>query len=147
MKAVFAYTPIMSTKNNMMVSSRPLCILFIQTSISAETWIVTEYRTNSWYTSFLPHLSSDASHPTEVVAMSSLPTPTDVTDVFSLSRDRCLRRWTAAKGYRQEIALPAPLGMSTSNEKGSNLLPNGPQKLLQVYSARLQENAVDDQAV
>lgn len=80
----------------------------------------------------MPALPTGLPQSSDVVCLASLPPPTDITDVFSFSRDRVLRHWTVSKGCRAEITL-SHAGPSTG-EKFSTLLESGPQKLLQVYS-------------
>lgn len=55
-------------------------------------------------------------------------------DVFSLSRDRVLRRWTAAKGCRTELSLSTGGLFSGGGEKPVTLLDARPQKLLQAFT-------------
>lgn len=97
----------------------------------AEQWSETEYRMNNWYSALLPVLSSSAEHPNEVLSFASVPQPSDITDLFTLSRDRILRCWSPNKGCRSEVSLP-PLN---GNIEGTSLLEGRPQKLLQAYDS------------
>lgn len=61
--------------------------------------------------------------------MASAQFPTDVPDIFTLSRDLVLRRWGGTKGCRAEISLRSS---DSDEEVLLQLLDSRPQKLLQV---------------
>lgn len=84
---------------------------------------------SNWYSSLLPVLSSATDQPNEIISFSSVPPPTDSMDLFTLSRDRILRRWNSSKGCRAELALPA----SNSSVDGIALLDGHPQNLLRAF--------------
>ena len=73
--------------------------------------------------------------------MASHPQPTDIGHVWTLSRDRTLRLWTARSGCTSAKLLPSLVssgrepspGTSTSSSKPSVLLDQAPQKLITVY--------------
>ena len=91
-----------------------------------ELWLEIEYRLNNWYSTLLPVLSHSHSPPTEIVSFAAIPPPTDVPDLFTLSRDRTLRRWSA-KGFHSEYS---GLDDAQGNEI---LLEARPQKLLYAF--------------
>ncbi|EJD01293.1 uncharacterized protein FOMMEDRAFT_158427 [Fomitiporia mediterranea MF3/22] len=95
-------------------------------------WTETEWRSSSWYSALFPAIAAGHDSPGAIVSMASAPSPTDISDLFSVSRDRILRRWTVAKGCRTEIALDAP---KSGSEAPTSLLDMHPQKLLQVIRA------------
>ncbi|KAI5124761.1 hypothetical protein M0805_005395 [Coniferiporia weirii] len=96
-----------------------------------EQWSETEWKLSNWYSSLLPALSSGHEHPEEIVSMTSARPPTDTPDLFTISRDHVLRRWTVAKGCRAEIAL----GSGEDGGVSTSLLDCRPQKLLQVQKS------------
>jgi len=73
--------------------------------------------------------------------MASHPQPTDIGHVWTLSRDRTLRLWTARSGCTSAKALPSvpspgrelSPGMATSSGKPGILLDPLPQKLITIY--------------
>ena len=89
-------------------------------------------------TSFLHQGSTDGSH---IIAAASHPQPTDIGHVWTLSRDRTLRLWTARSGCTSARLLPSLAssgrelspGTSTLTNKPSTLLDPVPQKLITVY--------------
>ncbi|KAI0245682.1 nucleoporin Nup120/160-domain-containing protein [Lactifluus subvellereus] len=89
-------------------------------------------------TSFLHQGSTDGSH---IIATASHPQPTDIGHVWTLSRDRTLRLWTARSGCTSARLLPSLAssgrelspGTSTSTNKPGILLDPVPQKLITVY--------------
>ncbi|THH12327.1 hypothetical protein EW145_g80 [Phellinidium pouzarii] len=92
-------------------------------------WSETEWKLSNWYSALLPVISTSHEHPGEIVSMASAHTPTDMSDLFTVSRDRVLRRWTVAKGCRAEISL------NVGGDDGvAPLLDKRPQKLLQVLT-------------
>lgn len=93
-------------------------------------WIETEWKSLNWYSALMPAIGTSRDYPEEIICMSSAPSPTDLTDLFSVSRDRVLRRWTIAKGCRSEVVLDA----SNDADETSSLLDSHPQKLLQVFT-------------
>ncbi|KAJ3536697.1 hypothetical protein NM688_g6802 [Phlebia brevispora] len=84
----------------------------------------------------------------ELVCIACHPQPTDIGHIWTLSRDRTLRLWTAAGGCVSAKTLaptstgravtPAP--GSTSVVKPSVLLYPGPQNLLRVFTPAGQDN-------
>ncbi|KAL5508105.1 hypothetical protein ACEPAH_5723 [Sanghuangporus vaninii] len=93
-------------------------------------WIETEWKSINWYSAFIPAIGTSRDYPEEIVSMSSAPSPTDLSDLFSISRDRVLRRWTVAKGCRSELVLDT----SRAADDTSSLLDPHPQKLLRVLT-------------
>ena len=73
--------------------------------------------------------------------MASHPQPTDIGHVWTLSRDRTLRLWTARSGCTSAKVLPSvpspgrelSPGMATSSSKPGILLDPSPQKLITIY--------------
>ena len=89
-------------------------------------------------TSFLHQGATDGSH---IIAAASHPQPTDIGHVWTLSRDRTLRLWTARSGCTSAKLLPSVASpgrepspsTSTSSSKPSVLLDPAPQKLITIY--------------
>ncbi|KZT74501.1 hypothetical protein DAEQUDRAFT_195531 [Daedalea quercina L-15889] len=78
----------------------------------------------------------------QIVAVTSIPPPTDVGQVWTLSRDRVLRVWTATNGSAHQTTLPAvPPGKFVTPDSGSTqastkpsiLLPPDPQRLIRAF--------------
>ncbi|EPQ59509.1 hypothetical protein GLOTRDRAFT_71020 [Gloeophyllum trabeum ATCC 11539] len=95
-------------------------------------------------TSFIPALSASSSTASQIVAMTSYPQPTDIGHIWTLSRDRTLRVWTAMGGCTSARRLPPVpqvrsttplLESSPAPGKHHALLDAEPQSLLQVFSA------------
>jgi nuclear pore complex protein Nup160 len=88
--------------------------------------------------SFLHQGSADGSH---IISVASHPQPTDIGHVWTLSRDRTLRLWTARSGCTSAKLLPSlpspgrepSPATGTSSSKSSILLESAPQKLITVY--------------
>ncbi|TFK87436.1 hypothetical protein K466DRAFT_663014 [Polyporus arcularius HHB13444] len=78
----------------------------------------------------------------DIISIASHPQPTDIGNIWTLSRDRHLRMWTARGGCVAEHALPstapgrslAASRSSPSPLKPSVLLPPEPQNLLCVFT-------------
>lgn len=95
-------------------------------------------------TSFLPALNAGPSNGSEIVSLATHPWPTDITHVWSLSRDRTLRLWKAKAGCVSAKTLsstgagrastPAP-NASSSGGKHQVLLEPHHRTLLRVFSA------------
>ncbi|OBZ71769.1 hypothetical protein A0H81_08208 [Grifola frondosa] len=73
-------------------------------------------------TSLLPTLHSGPPGASEIISMASHPQPTDIGNIWTLSRDRCLRLWTARGG---EIGKVSSLDAVKSNEVRGGLSPLG----------------------
>ena len=93
--------------------------------------------------SFLPTLASSASNGSEIISMTSHPWPTDVNDVWTLSRDRTLRLWKAKIGCvaskTLSLKIPGqgstpPVQPSGNDSKPRVLLETGQQTLLRVFT-------------
>ena len=76
------------------------------------------------------------------MAVTSFPPPTDVPDIWTLSRDRTLRVWSATGGSATHTTLPAvppgkfvtpDVGSTQASTKPSVLLPPDPQKLIRAF--------------
>lgn len=74
-------------------------------------------------------MASGQQRPGQILSMASAQFPTDVPDIFTLSRDLVLRRWGGTKGCRAEISLRSS---DSDEEVLLQLLDSRPQKLLQV---------------
>ena len=118
-----------------------LVLLLLFSSSTQDHWTENLFHHNTFLaslTSFLHQGSADGSH---IIAAASHPQPTDIGHVWTLSRDRTLRLWTARSGCTSAKLLPSvpspgrePLpSMSTSSNKPSVLLDPAPQKLITVY--------------
>ncbi|KAH9036608.1 nucleoporin Nup120/160-domain-containing protein [Lactarius pseudohatsudake] len=108
---------------------------------TADHWTENLFHHNTFLgslTSFLHQGSADGSH---IIAAASHPQPTDIGHVWTLSRDRTLRLWSARSGCTSAKSLPSlassgrePSPISgTSTSKPSILLDTAPQKLITVY--------------
>ncbi|KAI0356677.1 hypothetical protein OH77DRAFT_1423630 [Trametes cingulata] len=92
--------------------------------------------------SLLPALHSAPPGGSDIISISTHPQPTDIGNVWTLSRDRHLRMWTARGGCVAEYALPstapgrsvAARNASPSPVNPSVLLPPEPQKLISVFT-------------
>src|ERR1700737_3971247 len=87
----------------------------------ADEWTETIFQHSSFLTSltnFLPTLSSGSSSGSEIISMASHPQPTDIGHIWTLSRDRTLRLWTAKSGCVSAKTLPL-----TSLERALSLAP------------------------
>ncbi|KAI0643699.1 nucleoporin Nup120/160-domain-containing protein [Trametes meyenii] len=92
--------------------------------------------------SLLPALHSAPSGGSDIVSLSTHPQPTDIGNVWTLSRDRHLRMWTARGGCVAEYALPSTApgrsvparNPSPSPANPSVLLPLEPQRLICVFT-------------
>ena len=100
--------------------------------------------------SFLPgHQGSDeGSH---VVSICSHPQPTDMGHIWTLSRDRTLRLWTARSGCVSTRTLPSsssngrettPLPGSSTTGKATVFLDPEPQRLLSAFSVKAQSEGL-----
>ncbi|KAH9005802.1 nucleoporin Nup120/160-domain-containing protein [Lactarius hatsudake] len=109
--------------------------------VTADHWTENLFHHNTFLgslTSFLHQGSADGSH---IIAAASHPQPTDIGHVWTLSRDRTLRLWSARSGCTSAKSLPSlassgrePSPISgTSTSKPSILLDTAPQKLITVY--------------
>lgn len=76
------------------------------------------------------------------MAVTSFPPPTDVPDIWTLSRDRTLRVWSATGRPTAQTILPAvpptrfgtpDTGLTQASTKPSVLLPPDPQKLIRAF--------------
>ncbi|KAI0307403.1 nucleoporin Nup120/160-domain-containing protein [Multifurca ochricompacta] len=108
---------------------------------TADHWTESLFHHNTFLgslTSFLHQGSGDGSH---IVATACHPQPTDIGHVWTLSRDRTLRLWTARSGCASAKSLPSSAsscrelspGASTSTNRSNILLDPVPQKLITVY--------------
>ncbi|KAH9853874.1 nucleoporin Nup120/160-domain-containing protein [Lenzites betulinus] len=92
--------------------------------------------------SLLPALHSAPSGGSDIVSISTHPQPTDIGNVWTLSRDRHLRMWTARGGCVAEYALPSTApghsvparNPSPAPANPSVLLPPEPQRLICVFT-------------
>ncbi|KAH8990090.1 nucleoporin Nup120/160-domain-containing protein [Lactarius akahatsu] len=109
--------------------------------VTADHWTENLFHHNTFLgslTSFLHQGSADGSH---IIAAASHPQPTDIGHVWTLSRDRTLRLWSARSGCTSAKSLPSlassgrelsPIS-GTSTSKPNILLDTAPQKLITVY--------------
>ncbi|KDQ64994.1 hypothetical protein JAAARDRAFT_167821 [Jaapia argillacea MUCL 33604] len=110
-----------------------------------DEWTETPFHHGSFFaslTSFLPVLQSGPSPGSQIVSTASYPQPTDVGHIWTLSRDRTLRLWTAKSGCvsaktfsstsQGRASTPLP-DSSSSPTKHMTLLEPEPQNLLKVF--------------
>ncbi|OJT13189.1 Nuclear pore complex protein Nup160 [Trametes pubescens] len=92
--------------------------------------------------SLIPTLHSAPPGGSDIISISTHPQPTDIGNVWTLSRDRHLRMWTARGGCVAECALPptapgrsvAARNASPAPVNPSVLLPPEPQTLICVFT-------------
>ncbi|OCH95867.1 hypothetical protein OBBRIDRAFT_744376 [Obba rivulosa] len=127
-------------------------LLRLETSYVSESSIDDQWKESKYHhqsflnslTSLIPNLHGERPGASEIVSISSLSQPTDIGHVWTMSRSRSLRLWTARGGCVAERSLSAifvgrPVGFasgsSPSATKTATLLPADPQKLLTVFTA------------
>ncbi|KAK0206120.1 nucleoporin Nup120/160-domain-containing protein [Desarmillaria ectypa] len=101
-------------------------------------------------TSFLPALSTGPSHAAEIISIATLPWPTDIGSVWSISRDRVVRFWKPKVGCVALKALPALPGREVTpspgpSAKGGNnntLLESGRRNFLRAFSVDSDDDRV-----
>ncbi|KAK0467905.1 nucleoporin Nup120/160-domain-containing protein [Desarmillaria tabescens] len=100
-------------------------------------------------TSFLPAISTGPSHAAEIISIATLPWPTDIGSVWSISRDRVVRFWKPKVGCVASKALPALPGRDVAPSPGpsanggnSALLESGRQNFLRAISADSDDDRV-----
>ncbi|PPR02464.1 hypothetical protein CVT24_002013 [Panaeolus cyanescens] len=89
----------------------------------------------SSFTAFLP-LHSGIPNASDIIALASHPWPTDIASIWTLSRDRVLRKWKAKLGCVASKSLPATPNNqeSSSSMNNSFLLDPAYQNLIRVFS-------------
>lgn len=129
-----------------MVRIANFCPLKIIDSMNyPDQWTETVFQQSSFFSSFTNLLSSGSTDGSEIISIASHPQPTDIGHVWTLSRDRTLRLWTAKSGCVSAKRLPltsseraVSLAPGASNEnKPYVLLEAEPQRLLRVFSISL----------
>lgn len=111
----------------------------------SDQWTETLFQQGSFFSSFTNILSSTPTEGSEIISIASHPQPTDIGHVWTLSRDRTLRLWTARGGCVSAKRLPlnsleraVSLAPGVSQEtKAYVLLEPEPQRLLRVFSVPL----------
>ncbi|KDR83495.1 hypothetical protein GALMADRAFT_55353 [Galerina marginata CBS 339.88] len=106
-----------------------------------EEWAETVFHHGSFLsslTSFLP-IHSGSPNASDIISLTSHPWPTDIGNVWTLSRDRTLRLWKAKLGCVASKTLPSSLNMKDSPTKASTsarypLLDSEHQNLLKIFS-------------
>ncbi|KAF9246881.1 nucleoporin Nup120/160-domain-containing protein [Melanogaster broomeanus] len=104
-----------------------------------DLWTETLYQPKSLlgtFTSYLPGLQSGASTTSEILSVASHPQPTEVGHIWTLSRDRTLRVWTAKSGCVASKTISSRLlAQSVSSGAGiSDHLDAEPRNLLRICS-------------
>ncbi|KAI0363723.1 hypothetical protein BV20DRAFT_957701 [Pilatotrama ljubarskyi] len=107
-----------------------------------DVWRETRSDAKSFLHSITSLLHSAPPGASDIISISTHPQPTDIGNVWTLSRDRHLRMWTARGGCVAEYALPstapgrgiAARNASPSPVNPSVLLPPEPQKLICVFT-------------
>ncbi|KAK2466397.1 hypothetical protein APHAL10511_002039 [Amanita phalloides] len=77
-----------------------------------DEWVETTFHHGSFLSSlssFLPMQSAGDHHASEIVSMTTVPWPTDIGHIWSLSRDRTLRLWKAKTGCVSAKVLSPPV--------------------------------------
>ncbi|TBU50494.1 nucleoporin Nup120/160-domain-containing protein [Dichomitus squalens] len=107
-----------------------------------DVWRETRADARSFLHSITSLLHAGPPGSSDIVSISSHPQPTDIGSIWTVSRDRHLRMWTARCGCVAEHVLPSTApGRSTVASRSSPtpikpsvLLPPEPQKLLCVFT-------------
>ncbi|KAI0063071.1 hypothetical protein BV25DRAFT_1907210 [Artomyces pyxidatus] len=110
---------------------------------SDDQWTENVFQHTSFLTTLTSFLHQGPIEGSQIVATASHPQPTDVGHVWTLSRDRTLRLWTARSGCTSARTLPSsattvrelsPAAGSSAPPKPSVLLEPESQNLLSVFS-------------
>ncbi|EIN10816.1 hypothetical protein PUNSTDRAFT_65808 [Punctularia strigosozonata HHB-11173 SS5] len=113
--------------------------------MNTDQWTETILQHNSFLNQIASFLHSSAPGTSQVIALASYPQPTDIGHVWSFSRDRTLRLWSAKLGCVSAITLPiaasraitpafSTSASSTPPPRPQILLDAAPQNLLRVCS-------------
>ncbi|KAI0309306.1 nucleoporin Nup120/160-domain-containing protein, partial [Amylostereum chailletii] len=114
---------------------------FVGDDASDDQWSENVFQHSSFLSSITHFLHSGSSEGSHVVCVASHPQPTDIGHVWTLSRDRTLRLWTAKTGCTAARTLPpsmhtgreiTPTPGSSVPAKSTVLLDPEPQHLLVV---------------
>ncbi|KAF8639895.1 hypothetical protein AX17_001147 [Amanita inopinata Kibby_2008] len=100
-----------------------------------DEWIESTFQHSSFLsslTSLLPTQSATANNASDIVAMASIPWPTDIGHIWSLSRDRTLRLWKAKTGCVSSKTLSIAIAGRDSSPT-HQLLDGAQQNLLRVF--------------
>lgn len=117
----------------------------------AETWTESVFHHGSFLsslTAFFP-IHSGTPNASDIISLASHPWPTDVLNIWTLSRDRTLRLWKPKLGCVASKTLPPSPGSKDLNVSGSQsgkymLLDAEHQNLVKVFSlVSEEENRVD----
>ena len=113
-------------------------------SISLEDWTETVFQHGSFLsslTAFLP-LHSASPNASDIISLASHPWPTDIGNIWTLSRDRTLRLWKAKLGCVASKTLPTtPIKDLSSNSNSQYLLLDAEaQNLLRVFSLNSEDS-------
>ncbi|EGO01552.1 hypothetical protein SERLA73DRAFT_158827 [Serpula lacrymans var. lacrymans S7.3] len=115
-----------------------------------DLWTESLFNPGSFFgslTAYLPSLHSGSSSGSEIISITSHPQPTDLGHIWTLSRDRTLRLWTAKGGCVAAKALSSP-GRASSPAPGSNpvkshvLLEADPRILIRIFSTASLEDSI-----
>ncbi|KAI0038000.1 hypothetical protein FA95DRAFT_1684755 [Auriscalpium vulgare] len=110
---------------------------------SDDEWSEALSQHSSFLTSLTSFLHQSAPDGAQIVSTASHPQPTDIGNVWTLSRDRTLRLWTARSGCTSARTLPSsasagremtPVAGSSTLPKPNTLLDPEPQDLLAVFT-------------
>ncbi|KAF8914143.1 nucleoporin Nup120/160-domain-containing protein [Gymnopilus junonius] len=107
-----------------------------------DEWVETVFHHGSFLSSFTS-LFSASPNASDIITLASHPWPTDIGDIWTLSRDRTLRLWKAKIGCVASKTLPPNVkDPSASAVAGSNhiLLDAEQQNLLKIFSIPSEEN-------
>ncbi|KIL00449.1 hypothetical protein PAXRUDRAFT_821638 [Paxillus rubicundulus Ve08.2h10] len=88
------------------------------------------------FTSYIPGLQSGANTASEILSVASHPQPTDIGHIWTLSRDRTLRVWTAKSGCIASKTLANRAAYQPTSLGGALLdhLDAEPRNLLRIHS-------------
>ncbi|KAF8631128.1 hypothetical protein AX15_002475 [Amanita polypyramis BW_CC] len=106
-----------------------------------DEWLETIFHHSSFLSSLTSFLQTGSDHnASEIVSMATVPWPTDIGHIWSLSRDRTLRLWKAKAGCVSSKALSIT-GPGRESTPKHQLLDGTPQTLLRAFGA----SSSDDQ--
>ncbi|KAF8845600.1 hypothetical protein BDN67DRAFT_993287 [Paxillus ammoniavirescens] len=104
-----------------------------------DLWTETLHQPKSFFgafASYLPGLQSGANTASEILSVASHPQPTDLGHIWTLSRDRTLRVWTAKSGCVASKALVDRAAAQPTSSGGAifDHLDAEPRNLLRIHS-------------
>jgi Nucleoporin Nup120/160 len=113
-------------------------------TVVKDTWVESQFHHGSFLTSLtslIPTLHGTEPNGSDIVSMTSCPQPTDIAHVWTLSRDRTLRLWTAKSGciFARSLSSSStsraltPIPSSQPHSLKTTLLDAEPQRLVRAF--------------